>query len=585
MNETQTHDPGRDRRRALFDRADEIPAVQWESFLERECDDDPGLRGEVLRLLRAAERAGRDRFLGPTPEPARTDEPDYLGKFQVVRRLSEENTGQAVAYLGFDTDTQRHVVIKRYHGGGDLQATSDEARALVRVSSPYVAQCYGVERIGDEACLVVEYVPGRSLAEVLREGPLDPERAIGIASQLAEGVAAVHACGLVHRDIKPANVILHEDGTPRLIDFGLAAPLGGRRLQGPSGSPPYMAPEQAKREWDRIDFRTDVYGLGGVFYAILTGLPPHEGATRAELIEHAKLGIIRPLHTIVPDLPEAIESLCMRALAPSPSQRFESARAFRQALEDYPGLPREAGSLTPPGRPGSSWPSGRAAAGLMAVVAPLILAAIFLPSIVPGPRSARPPARPEQLIQVVREDRPLPRDLRRVLPLYIGLDRFVIEAEVPRGFRPVVFAFGTEGQFYEFSEDALRVEPGHGEETLLVRYPADPTKFVPLEGKPGTLAVILVAAKDREGLAAAVRQALGSKPFSKLPAGVLVAMDADRARLEVVDEASYRNFGAPQHSTIHSVEATLDAVRLALRDRAAFITGVAVPVDWLPVGP
>ena len=72
----------------------------------------------------------------------------------------------------------------------------------------------------------------------------------------------MHARGLIHRDIKPANVILHDDGAPRLVDFGLAAHLGSDRLRELSGSPPYMAPEQARGEWDRIDFRTDVFGLG-----------------------------------------------------------------------------------------------------------------------------------------------------------------------------------------------------------------------------------------------------------------------------------------------------------------------------------
>jgi eukaryotic-like serine/threonine-protein kinase len=140
-----------------------------------------------------------------------------------------ETSGQAAAYLAFDPDLERHVVLKRYHGP---TGEAEEGRTLARVSSPYVARCHSVDRIDGEAYLVVEYVPGRNLAEVRRDGPLGLAQVVGILAQLAEGVSAVHAHGLIHRDIKPANVILRDDGTPRLVDFGLAAYLGGSRLRG-----------------------------------------------------------------------------------------------------------------------------------------------------------------------------------------------------------------------------------------------------------------------------------------------------------------------------------------------------------------
>src|SRR5262249_56862729 len=137
----------------------------------------------------------------------------------------------------------------------------EEGRGVAKVNSPCVARCHGVERIDGAAFLVVEYIPGRDLAEVRRDGPLSLEAVVRILAQLAEGVAAVHARGLIHRDIKPANVILRDDGTPRLVDFGLAAHLGSSRLRQWSGTPAYMAPEQVRSEWDRIDFRTDVFAL------------------------------------------------------------------------------------------------------------------------------------------------------------------------------------------------------------------------------------------------------------------------------------------------------------------------------------
>ena len=176
-----------------------------------------------------------------------------------------------------------------------------------------------------------------------RDGPLDLEQVVRILAQLAEGVAAVHARGLVHRDIKPANVILHDDGTPRLVDFGLAAHLGGSRLCELSGSPPYMAPEQARAEWDRIDFRTDVFSLGGVLYKLLTNHAPHEGSTLNEVLERAKKGDVTLPRQLDPTIPAPVEAVCLKALAAAPHKRYttplEFAAALQQTIEPSPVLP------------------------------------------------------------------------------------------------------------------------------------------------------------------------------------------------------------------------------------------------------
>ena len=143
---------------------------------------------------------------------------------------------------------------------------------MARVDHPNVARCLGAERIDGEVLLVVEYIPGRDLTAALTDGPLRPAEAARIVEQVAEGLAAAHAVGLLHRDLKPANVLLGDDGRPRLVDFGLAAGgLGSEHLRGISGTLAYMAPEQARAEPERIDPRTDDLGLGAVLYALLTG--------------------------------------------------------------------------------------------------------------------------------------------------------------------------------------------------------------------------------------------------------------------------------------------------------------------------
>ena len=172
--------------------------------------------------------------------------------------------------------------------------------ALARVRSPFVAPCFGVEIQSDETDLVVEYIPGRTLKDVTAAERADFEFCTRVVAQVAEGLAEVHACGLLHRDIKPQNIILGDDGLPRLVDFGLAVPVASDSLHGIAGSPPYMAPEQARGQGERVDVRTDVYGLGAVLYYLVTGQPPHEGKSVEKTIELASAASIVPPRRLSP---------------------------------------------------------------------------------------------------------------------------------------------------------------------------------------------------------------------------------------------------------------------------------------------
>src|SRR5262249_15566046 len=155
-----------------------------------------------------------------------------------------------------DPDLRRHVVLKVYHSArspAEQERVLAEGRALARVRSPYVAQCFSAERHDGAPYLVVEYVPGRDLAQERRARPIGVRQALEVVRHLAEGLAAVHACGLLHRDLKPGNVLMGDDGRPRLVDFGLAVPVGSAELSRVTGTMPYMAPEQARGEAERID--------------------------------------------------------------------------------------------------------------------------------------------------------------------------------------------------------------------------------------------------------------------------------------------------------------------------------------------
>jgi serine/threonine-protein kinase len=143
--------------------------------------------------------------------------PEALGKFQVNGRLG--TGGQGAALLARDGDLGRLVVLKCYRGSvsrADQGEALRDGQALSRLRSPYVPRCYGIERIGADLVLVMEYVPSRNLAESIKSGRPGSGSAAKLVEQVAEGLEAVHACGLVHRDIKPANIVLGQDHVPRL---------------------------------------------------------------------------------------------------------------------------------------------------------------------------------------------------------------------------------------------------------------------------------------------------------------------------------------------------------------------------------
>ena len=319
---------------------------------------DP-LLGELLRVeLEARRAAGEEitqqeflnRFPGDTAAveaafqttapvvPSRNGHagPERVGKYQVVNLLG--SGGQARTYLAFDPDLKRQVVLKLYRKAQTLdqqERVLKEGRALARVQSPYLARCFSAERDADRVYLVIEYVPSRTLAAILQDRVLGIGEAVRLVEHVAEGLKAVHASGLLHRDLKPSNILIGDDGMPRLIDFGLAAPLASDELHGVSGTLSYMAPEQARGQGERVDARTDVFGLGAVLYELITGRPPYRDPDPQKLVELARRGEVTPPRQVKRSIPRPLERVCLKALAADPAKRFGSAEELRRALRLY----------------------------------------------------------------------------------------------------------------------------------------------------------------------------------------------------------------------------------------------------------
>jgi serine/threonine protein kinase/exonuclease VII small subunit len=384
--ELETLRPVVDRLFCLAERLDG-PSAEPPARPDLSTVDLPTLPGRsTVGSAVAADQPSSDDTDTGAPTPA-GGWPKRVGKFEVVCQLGRG--GQATTLLAFDPDLRREVVLKLYHQARtpeEREAVLQEGRALARVRSPYVAPCYSAERFEDTPYLVVEYVPGQNLADRQQARPVPLKEALELVRQAAEGLAAVHAGGLLHRDVKPANILVGEDGRARLVDFGLATPVAGGDLDRLSGTLAYMAPEQARGEGQHIGLRTDLYGLGGVLYFLLTGRAPHAGTTTAALLAAASAGDVEPPATYRPDLPAAVNDLCLRCLARDPAQRFGSAGELVTALR-----------LARPRR--RRWPL---AAAFVGTAAALLLAVASLQTLQRAPKAGPEPQVARRAVQVER---------------------------------------------------------------------------------------------------------------------------------------------------------------------------------------
>lgn len=285
------------------------------------------------------------------------------GRYRIEEELGEG--GMASVYRGRHIEIGAEVAIKVLHPRllsiqGAAEGFLLEARALSRIRHRNVVSVSDFGRIGGRTpFMVMESLQGEDLFElVAREGALSWTRARALALQLCEGLAAVHATGIIHRDVKPENCFLVDDGEDhdfvKLIDFGVAKAIGGLAkveterglvkvpLQSSgtlAGTPDFMAPEEIYER--ALDHRVDVYSLGATLFVLLTGHTLFEGSASADetLLHHALTPPPAP-STYRPELPPSIDALLARALAKDPDDRFADMLAFARAIESIPGDPR-----------------------------------------------------------------------------------------------------------------------------------------------------------------------------------------------------------------------------------------------------
>jgi serine/threonine-protein kinase len=236
-----------------------------------------------------------------------------------------------------------------------------EGRAIAAVRHPHIVAVHSVDEAEGLPCLVMEYVPGDSLQERLdARGPLPVADVLRIGLQVARGLAAAHAQGLVHRDVKPANILLEGEpgalatgGRVKLTDFGLARAVDdvGLTQSGVvAGTPQYMAPEQARDE--PLDARADLFSLGSVLYALCAGEPPFRASSTPAVLRRICDEEPPPLRAANPAVPAWLADLIASLHAKDPTRRPASAAAVARLLEQYLAHRRQPARLPAPPLPG-----------------------------------------------------------------------------------------------------------------------------------------------------------------------------------------------------------------------------------------
>ena len=235
-----------------------------------------------------------------------------------------------------------------------VERFESEARHAASLAHPNIAPIHDTGVDGDERYIVMEFVDGASLAEVLAEhGRLPPFEAVSLVAAAARGLAVAHRRGIVHRDVKPGNLLLGRDGRLRVVDFGIARALTTARVTATGlvlGSVPYLSPEQTRGE--EATASSDLFSLGVVLYELLTGRLPWSSDTPAATALARLSETAPPPSKIVADLPPGLDAIVARALAADPADRYPSARAFADALEvwrrRWTSLAAEVAGVGPP---------------------------------------------------------------------------------------------------------------------------------------------------------------------------------------------------------------------------------------------
>ena len=267
----------------------------------------------------------------------------FNGRYELLRRIARG--GMADVYLARDVSLDRQVAVKVLfpefaNDPSFVERFRREAKAAANLNHPNIVGIYDWGQEQGTYYIVMEYVVGRSMADVLRStGPLSPDRAAEIASDVAEALSSAHSAGLVHRDIKLGNIIVSDDGQVKVADFGIATALAQRagdnitHIGSVMGTATYFSPEQARGK--ALDGRSDLYSLGVVLYEMIVGKPPFTADTStAVAVKHVQERPLPPSMLGV-GVAQSLEAIILKLLAKNPANRYPRADDLRADLRRY----------------------------------------------------------------------------------------------------------------------------------------------------------------------------------------------------------------------------------------------------------
>jgi serine/threonine protein kinase len=327
----------------------------------RRAGDSPAQTVQLERANEASADLWRD--MGEANRPhvgllSRPRPPEVPG-YEILGELGRG--GMGVVYKARQRRLNRVVALKMilagdYAGPDAVDRIMAEAEIVARLQHPNIVQIYGIGDCDGRPYVELEYVGGGSLADRLDGTPWPPRSAARLVESLAMAMAEAHRMGIIHRDLKPANILMTDDGTPKITDFGLAKSIEKNsdltRTESILGSPRYMAPEQAEGHTREVGPAADVYALGTNLYELLTGRPPFVAQTILATLDLVKNAEPVAPKRLQPGLASDLETICLKCLRKEAAERYESADALAEDLTRYLNdEPIQA-------RPTSSWERG-----------------------------------------------------------------------------------------------------------------------------------------------------------------------------------------------------------------------------------
>jgi eukaryotic-like serine/threonine-protein kinase len=320
-----------------------------------------GASGETGIAVKEERNALTATWLAVDSSEAHASEPNvYFGEYEILERIG--NGGMGMVFKARQRTPNRLVALKMILAGrlatpNDVKRFHNEAEAAAELDHPHIVPIYEVGERDGYNFFSMKLIEGGGLDVKKAEYGSDPRRAASVIAMVARAVHHAHQRGVLHRDLKPSNILTDTDGQPIIVDFGLAkrtrSTVDLTQDDVNPGTPRYMAPEQLAPNRGQVTTATDVYGLGGILYVLLTGTPAVQGESAAEVLEAVSNRIPVPPSKLNRRVPRDLETICLKCLEKEPSKRYSSAGELADDLNHW--LAGEPIKARPVGRAVRTW--------------------------------------------------------------------------------------------------------------------------------------------------------------------------------------------------------------------------------------